>query len=261
MASNTPVPDDDEEPELKPVAVAWREYEKYIFERVLKDAGDGAKVEADCRRLGRKSGVDRQIDIYAVGPFGRNIQQGITAMFDCKRYSRKVNVKHVDAFIGMWDDVGTHLAFIVTTAGFTPAAQARADAAKVFAWHIPEEPKHEYTEEELDALFELAYTDPENVFYSGQGYDHEPYGDIGAVVAYSGISKPSVVAAGPGVDWTYPEGLREVATAILRHYLGDVEPDPDVVDRFIANEGDRFDAPFEFPESVVEKYAGEQAEL
>ena len=48
------------------------------------------------------------------------------AVVDCKSYSKRVDVKHVEAAIGMAADVSADIALIVTTVGYSEAALARA---------------------------------------------------------------------------------------------------------------------------------------
>ena len=84
----------------------------------------GSHVRADQLLDGRFSGISRQIDVLA-----ENVLMGFTttAIVDCKCYSRNVDVKDVETVIGMAADVGADIGLIVTTKGFSPAAQARAE--------------------------------------------------------------------------------------------------------------------------------------
>jgi hypothetical protein len=50
----------------------------------------------------------------------------IKIAFDCKCYNRKVNVKHVESFLGMLDDVRVSQGVLVTTKGYTRTAYERA---------------------------------------------------------------------------------------------------------------------------------------
>ena len=52
-------------------------------------------------------------------------------MADAKRYRRRIDVKVVECFIGMVDDVGAGLGLLVAPRGFTPAAEQRARAASM----------------------------------------------------------------------------------------------------------------------------------
>ncbi len=96
----------------------WRLYEAYVV-GTLKRAHPGLRVRPNVRRKGRKSGLLRQIDILVETP-------QITIALDCKCYRRKVDVKHVEAFLGMLADLGISLGILVTKVGYTKGALARA---------------------------------------------------------------------------------------------------------------------------------------
>ena len=104
----------------------WREYERQIHERLVRMAGgdESAKVEFDARLPGELSGVDRQVDVYVEGAFAGAVGRGTMAV-DCKCFSRKVDVKDVEAFMGLVDDVATDFGLIVTTEGYSHAAERR----------------------------------------------------------------------------------------------------------------------------------------
>jgi hypothetical protein len=95
----------------------WRSYEAYVAGTITRRF-PGAKVTADVHLFGSKSGVPRQIDVLVEHP------EAIA--FDCKCYRRKVDVKHVESFLGLLDDVGISSGVLVTTRGYTKAALARA---------------------------------------------------------------------------------------------------------------------------------------
>jgi hypothetical protein len=110
---------------------AWRQYEHEIFELLRSKAGAGARVTADQRLPGRFSGVARQIDIVVHGrfaelPFG----VGQLMIVDCKHFSRNVDVKAVEAFSGMVDDVNAALGLLITNQGYSDAAKARAGGVR-----------------------------------------------------------------------------------------------------------------------------------
>lgn len=102
----------------------WRAYETQIFTRLKETAGPDAEVTFDLKLTGRYSGVDRQIDVLVRGSF-TGIGEATMAV-DCKCFSTKVDVKHVEMVMGLVDDVGTDIGLLVTTEGFTPAAKRRA---------------------------------------------------------------------------------------------------------------------------------------
>jgi hypothetical protein len=105
----------------------WRQYESQIFERLKNMAGEDAVLEFDAALAGRFSRVDRQVDVHVRGSFAGAIASGTMAV-DCKCFTRKVNVKDVEAFMGLVDDVGTDFGLLVTTEGYSEAAKQRAAA-------------------------------------------------------------------------------------------------------------------------------------
>jgi hypothetical protein len=48
----------------------WRKYEKQIYDRLVQSASgdERAEVVFDKRLPGRRSGVERQVDVYVRGP-------------------------------------------------------------------------------------------------------------------------------------------------------------------------------------------------
>jgi hypothetical protein len=109
----------------------WRKYEKQIYDRLVKSAGgdERAEVVFDKRLPGRLSGAERQVDVYVRGTFAGKVGEATMAV-DCKCFTRNVDVKAVETFIGLVEDVGTDFGLIVTTEGFSDAAKKRASAER-----------------------------------------------------------------------------------------------------------------------------------
>jgi hypothetical protein len=104
----------------------WRKYEHQIHQRLVGMAGDDetANIEFDARLPGSLSGIERQVDVFVEGSFAGHVGRGTMAV-DCKCFSRNVDVKDAEAFMGLVDDVGTDFGLIVTTEGYSPAAKHR----------------------------------------------------------------------------------------------------------------------------------------
>jgi Restriction endonuclease len=106
----------------------WKEYELGVADVIRHHVGSAAIVEHDAHIDGR-TGRDRQVDIAVRGPiFG--LDDGLLVV-DCKHHARPVSVAIVDAFLGLVDDVSADLGMLVTTAGLTKTAQARAKAGRL----------------------------------------------------------------------------------------------------------------------------------
>tara|TARA_R110000744_G_scaffold36034_3_gene83226 strand:+ start:110235 stop:111089 length:855 start_codon:yes stop_codon:yes gene_type:complete len=104
---------------------AWRSFEQDIFGE-LKVRYKDAEVLHDVKLEGRLSDVKRQADIVLRRKkFGREI----VTVFEAKFYSKKVDVKDVDSFVGFLDDVGADQGVLYTNVGFSDAAKRRAEAA------------------------------------------------------------------------------------------------------------------------------------
>lgn len=72
--------------------------------------------------------MKRQIDICVAG-YLMNVK--IIGAFDCKYFSKKVNVKVIDSMVGFIDDIGADFGGVVTTKGFSEGAKNRAKNAKI----------------------------------------------------------------------------------------------------------------------------------
>lgn len=100
----------------------WRKYEKEIF-NILKDTFEDCHFEFDDLIFGKFSKVDRQIDIAIRGKIGGSEVLGI---IDCKYFGKKIDVKIIEAFLGMIEDVKANFGIIITNQGFSKAAKNRA---------------------------------------------------------------------------------------------------------------------------------------
>jgi hypothetical protein len=106
----------------------YRDYENGIADVLAYLAGDSATVERNVRLPGRRSGRSRQIDVLLRGRiFG---MADATLIVDCKRRRTPADVKAVESFIGMIEDVGADVGIVMTTAGSTGTARDRAGAER-----------------------------------------------------------------------------------------------------------------------------------
>ena len=101
----------------------WRDYEAAVS-RAIRQRFPADRVRADQALDGRFSGVPRQIDVLADKDL---VGRSLTAVVDCKCYARNVDVKDVEAVIGLAADVRADVALVVTTRGYSTAARARAE--------------------------------------------------------------------------------------------------------------------------------------
>jgi NAD-dependent dihydropyrimidine dehydrogenase PreA subunit len=109
----------------------WRQYEEEIHALLSAKADPDAHVAFDVRVPGHRSGINRQIDVYVTGAFaGSVLPNPATLAVDCKCWSAKVDVSDVDRFVGLLEDIGADMGLLITTVGFSKAAQDRAAQAR-----------------------------------------------------------------------------------------------------------------------------------
>ena len=101
----------------------WRKYERRIHQELTSVFTD-CEFEFDDRIFGKHSRTDRQIDISIRGNIGGNKILGI---IDCKHFSKKINVKIVESFLGMLEDTKANFGLIITNKGFSSSAKNRAN--------------------------------------------------------------------------------------------------------------------------------------
>jgi Restriction endonuclease len=100
----------------------WKKYEIEVFEALSVYYIDDI-IEKDKHILGQYSKRQRQIDIFIEQKI--NDKSYIT-IIDCKNYNKKINVKTVESFISMVDDIGGDYGIMISEIGFTKSALNRA---------------------------------------------------------------------------------------------------------------------------------------
>lgn len=100
----------------------WRKYEKEIY-RYFKETFPMTTIKFDQKILGRFSKVERQIDILIEGNVAG---YALKIIVDCKYFSKTIDVKTVESFCSMVEDVNAHQGVLITSKGFSPAAINRA---------------------------------------------------------------------------------------------------------------------------------------
>ena len=114
-----------EPPESDP---KWLIYQKAVAR--LKESYGDCEVIHDHKILGRRSGVERQVDIWLSTRVGG--KHGVTVAVECKCHETSpVSIKDVDAFYGFLDDVGANKGVLVSNTGFTEGAKRRADGSEL----------------------------------------------------------------------------------------------------------------------------------
>ena len=101
----------------------WRKYERQIHQE-LSSVFTDCEFEFDDRIFGKHSRIDRQIDISVRGNIGGNKILGI---IDCKHFSKNIDIKIIESFLGMLEDTKANFGLIITNKGFSPSAKNRAN--------------------------------------------------------------------------------------------------------------------------------------
>jgi hypothetical protein len=100
----------------------WREYEIYI-ERHFRKLFPEAQIAHNVRRKGVISKIPRQIDLLietTLAGFPLSI------VIDCKCFSKKVDIKDVEAFLSFLRDLRASKGIMITNSGYSEAAYDRA---------------------------------------------------------------------------------------------------------------------------------------
>lgn len=100
----------------------WKKYENEIFE-TFKEAYPNAKISYNQKIVGRYSKVERQIDVLIEG---RIAGKKLRLVIDGKYFSKNIDVKEVDSFISMVEDIDAAQGILITSRGYSPAAINRA---------------------------------------------------------------------------------------------------------------------------------------
>ena len=100
----------------------WKKYEKEVFE-FFKEQYQDADVDFNVKRTGLYSKVNRQIDILIEQYIAGN---RMVYAVDCKYLNKKVDVKAVESYIAMLEDIGAHKGLLISKEGFSKAAYNRA---------------------------------------------------------------------------------------------------------------------------------------
>lgn len=111
----------------KQTHTGWEVYERLIARMMADQIGTDLCVTPNVRVRGKVSGTVRQLDVVIEDRHDREDPR--TIVVDAKTRRRKVDVKDVESFLGLMQDVGATHGFLVCPTGFTKAAERRAQSA------------------------------------------------------------------------------------------------------------------------------------
>jgi hypothetical protein len=106
---------------------SWETYERMIARLIADQLATDLCVTPNARIVGRISGRSRQIDILIDSRHDTDNTRRI--IVDAKNRKRKIDVRDVEAFRGLMEDVNATHGYLVCPAGHTNAAEKRAQMA------------------------------------------------------------------------------------------------------------------------------------
>src|SRR5258708_16421229 len=98
----------------------WEVYERFVAHLMMLNLSTDWCVTPNARLQGRVSGGSRQLDVLIDARHTRDDSRRI--IVDAKRRKRKIDVTHVEAFLGLMEDVGATHGYLVCPAVHTDAA-------------------------------------------------------------------------------------------------------------------------------------------
>lgn len=105
----------------------WELYERLVARMVADQLETDLCVTPNAHIVGRITGIRRQIDVLIEARHDTDNSRRI--IVDAKTKSRRIDVKDVESFRGLMEDVGATHGYLVSPSGYTKAAEKRAQAA------------------------------------------------------------------------------------------------------------------------------------
>lgn len=106
---------------------AWRTYERFVAKLISEQSENDVTVIPNARLVGSITGAKRQIDVLLDYRYGGKIEKRV--IVDAKRHKRPIDVKQVESFKGMMEDVRASRGILVCPNGYTKTALKRAQDA------------------------------------------------------------------------------------------------------------------------------------
>lgn len=118
----------------------WKKFEELVT-KIQKDLSPNAIVTPNDKIKGHITGRMRQVDVSIRQQVG---QFNILIAIDCKDRSVPVDVKGVEEFIGIIQDIGANKGAIVSATGFTSTAIKRAESSGLNLYRLVDAEKHDW---------------------------------------------------------------------------------------------------------------------
>src|SRR5260370_18191826 len=100
----------------------WKKFEELVA-RIQKELAGDAVVIPNDKITGKRTGIPRQVDVSIRKSVG---QFELLIVLDCKDHGRPLDVKDVEEFMGLAQDVAAHKPGMVAAKGFSDTAKKRA---------------------------------------------------------------------------------------------------------------------------------------
>src|SRR5574341_2027269 len=110
----------------------WKRFEE-LAAHIQKGLSPTARVSSNERIVGKRSGIQRQVDICVRQNAG---QFELLIAIDCKDYNHPCDIKVVEEFIGLVEDIAANKGAIISSMGFTAAAKKRAADAGIDLYRL-----------------------------------------------------------------------------------------------------------------------------
>jgi hypothetical protein len=136
----------------------WKIYEKAAAD--IERQYPNCAATHDHKVIGRRSGIERQVDIWLSGQVG---QHEVTVAIECRCYQGRVGIKDIEAFYGFLDDVGANKGVLISDSGFTAGAVKRAVASDIKLTTLTLREAEEF---EWNALMESEWEQEHRRFYT-----------------------------------------------------------------------------------------------
>ena len=141
----------------------WKQFEELVAKIQRDLAGSNATVVHDDKIMGKRTGIERQIDVSIRQRVG---QYDILIVIDCKDYGKPLDVKDVEEFMGLAQDVGANKAAMVAAKGYSEAAKERAKDADIELYRVVDTGEHPWkTGASLPTLYECSGITAIGLFY------------------------------------------------------------------------------------------------
>ncbi len=124
-----------------------------LVAKIQQSLAPDAAIEHNAKVRGRRSKVERQIDVLMKQNIG---QLSMTIAIECKDLSSPADVKVIDGFHTVIDDIAAHKGILVCPSGFTKAAKEMAKSYQIELYSPVDTEPHKWTVKPfLPAIFDF----------------------------------------------------------------------------------------------------------